>query len=69
MLTDMSDTRHLLTTGEAGHILRMLPTRISRLARQGDIPSVMLPDGEVRFLEADLWAWVERHRRPEGAAR
>jgi len=41
----------------------MLPARVTRFAKRGDIPCVVLPDGEYRFLAADLEAWVENYRR------
>ncbi len=56
--------RRLLSDSEAGDILGMIPRRVARLAREGKIPSVVLPDEEVRFDEADLWLWVEEHKRP-----
>jgi len=58
-------TRHqLLTPGEAADQLRILRTRIVRLARAGDVPHIALPDGEIRFDAHDLDAWVESHKRP-----
>ena len=52
---------HLLTHFEAGDVLRMLPARVLRYAKAGEIPHVILPDGEVRFVEAALWCWVNEH--------
>lgn len=54
----------LIDAREAGRLLDMLPARVSRLAKRGEIPSVVLPDGEVRFSPDDLREWVELHRRP-----
>lgn len=56
--------RNLLTDGEAARLVRMPPARFVRLVKAGEVPAVRLPDGEVRFLEADLWAWIERYRQP-----
>jgi len=65
----MSDER-LLTDAEASEMLRMLPVRLSRLVKAGQIPYVLLPDGEPRFLESDLWSWVcERRCPPEPTAK
>lgn len=54
----------LLTDGEAANRLRILPTRLVRMAKAGQIPHVALPDGEIRFDEGDLSRWVDRYRRP-----
>jgi hypothetical protein len=62
----MTDT-HLLDDHEAGDILRMLPSRVSRLARRGIIPHVALPDGELRYLATDLMEWAAQHRRASDA--
>jgi len=58
----MSTTKaHLLTHHEAGDVLRMLPARVLRFAKSGELPHVKLPDGELRFVESDLWQWVSEH--------
>ena len=54
----------LLTPGEAADRLRMLRSRVLRLARAGIVPHVALPDGEIRFDRHDLDAWVVKHKRP-----
>ena len=53
---------------EAAELVRMTTRRLVRLAKQGKAPCVMLPDGEVRFRESDLRAWVDEHRQPPVAA-
>ena len=58
----MSDT--LLTTAEAAQLLRMLPARLVRFAKAGKLPTVLLPDGELRFDAADLRGWIEQYKRP-----
>ncbi len=58
----MCDT--LLTTAEAAQILRMLPARLARLAKAGKLPTVLLPDGELRFDRGDLRGWIDQHKRP-----
>lgn len=60
----MTDT--LLTTAEAAQLLRMLPARLVRFAKVGKVPTVLLPDGELRFDAADLRLWIEQHKRPVG---
>ena len=66
----MDTTRNLLTPGEAADVCRLTSHRITKLAKAGCIPVVILPGGELRFDEADLWAWIAKHKRPakpEGA--
>ena len=58
----MNTQSRLLTDGEAANLVRMLPTRLLKLAKAGVVPSVTLPDGEYRFLESDLWDWIASHR-------
>ena len=63
-----SEKTHPLTNHEAGALLRMIPARVLRLAKAGEISHVMLPDGELRFDECDLWQWVEsRKQATEGS--
>jgi predicted site-specific integrase-resolvase len=42
----------LLTPNEVDQLLRYRRGRAKRLARRGILPSIRLPDGEVRFDEA-----------------
>lgn len=59
----MSDhTQRLLTETEAADILRLTSSRVLRLARGGQLPAVKLPGNEFRFVESDLWKWVDGHR-------
>ena len=55
----------LLTTADAATKLAMLHSRVIRLARKGVIPSVCLPDGEIRFDPEDLALWISRYKRPQ----
>ena len=61
------DNPILIDAREAGRLLDMLPARVSRLAKRGNLPCVLLPDGEYRFLPDDLREWVQDFRRPVGA--
>jgi hypothetical protein len=60
----MQNAPLLIDAHEAGRLLDMLPSRVSRLAKRGYIPCVELPDGELRFAPDELRAWVDEHRRP-----
>jgi len=57
----------LIDSREAGKLLQMLPNRVTRLAKRGELPCVLLPDGEYRYRTADLLAWIKEHRRPATA--
>jgi hypothetical protein len=48
---------------DAGRLLNMPSARLVRFAKQGIVPCVLLPDGDYRFIAADLIAWAEQHRR------
>ena len=54
----------LLTDSETADYLRLTTRQVVRLAKRGDVPSVNLPDGELRFDAADLHQWVESLKRP-----
>lgn len=54
----------LIDAYEAGRLLDMLPARVKRLAKRGDLPCVRLPDGELRYLPDDLRSWVREYRQP-----
>lgn len=58
----MSTTQTLLTKREAAEILRVTSGQVIRMANHGDVPSVKLPNGERRFLMADLWQWIRSQR-------
>jgi hypothetical protein len=60
----METTPHLIDPRQAGELLRMLPARVVRLAKRGDIPCVALPNGEYRFVFSELEQWIAAHRRP-----
>ena len=60
----INDAPILIDAREAGRLLDMLPARVSRLAKRGDLPCVILPDGEYRYLSSDLREWVREYRRP-----
>jgi excisionase family DNA binding protein len=53
----------LLTDGEAAELLRILRSRLVRMARDGIIPYVALPDGEIRFDPQDLADWIASHKQ------
>jgi excisionase family DNA binding protein len=58
------NTLNLLTDSEAAEILRLTPRQVSKLARNGELPSVHLPGNEIRFDPADLQKWIALHKQP-----
>jgi len=50
----------VLTDREAGQLLRMVRSRVVKFAKNSQIPAVILPDGEVRFIKSELWYWLKR---------
>lgn len=55
-------TTPLLTVFEAAEYLAVLPARLKRWAKAGQVPCLILPDGDVRFAVADLESWVREQR-------
>jgi excisionase family DNA binding protein len=58
---------NLLTDSEAADFLRLTTRQVVTLAKRGELPSVNLPDGEIRFDLDDLRAWVESLKKPATA--
>jgi len=56
-------SKELLDASEAAKLLSVLPARLKRWAKAGLVPCVLLPDGEARFVRADLNAWIAAHRK------
>jgi excisionase family DNA binding protein len=52
----------LLTPAAVADWLGLPVQRVERLGRQGTIPAITLPGGELIFARADLAAWLERLR-------
>ena len=54
--------RVLLTPGEVDVLLRYPTGRARRLALKGMLPYLLLPDGELRFDQADIDALLHARR-------
>ncbi len=54
----------LLTKHEAAEALRLTPGQVARLASRGELPTVVMPNREVRFDPSDISAWVNSRKRP-----
>jgi len=59
----MDTNEKLLTAGEIAGILQMPEARVARYAKAGTIPHLRLPGGEIRFLAADVRAWLDGQRQ------
>ena len=59
-------TQSLLTNRKAAEVLQVTSGQLARMANRGDLPSVKLPNGERRFIAADLWSWIESRREDGG---
>jgi hypothetical protein len=59
-----TDVPRLLTVHDVANLLHMLPRRVIRLAREGKISHVVMPDGDLVFDESDLAAWINEQRVP-----
>jgi predicted site-specific integrase-resolvase len=53
----------LLKPREVDLLLRLPFGRAAKFAREGKLPHVVLPDGEIRFEEAEIEALLKHHRQ------
>jgi excisionase family DNA binding protein len=54
----------LLTARALAELLDVSPETVLRWSRRGEIPSIRLPGGAIRFREEDLEAWLEERATP-----
>jgi hypothetical protein len=54
----------LLTQDETAEMLRLTERQLNRLARDGAIPSIALPNGQLRFEADAIRDWIDSLRRP-----
>ena len=57
--------QRLLTPRETDQLLRYPHGRSIRLAKEGKLPAIVLPDGEYRFIEQDIESILHVHRASE----
>ncbi|MBN2131778.1 MAG: hypothetical protein JW741_19920 [Sedimentisphaerales bacterium] len=64
---------NLLTPHDVDQLLRYPNGRSARLAREGKLPCIILPDGEVRFDQDQIEQTLAAHARqvfaPQGGSR
>ncbi len=53
----------LLNQLDAKYLLGINSHDLNVLVRDKRIPHVELPNGEVRFIASEIWAWIDSHRR------
>jgi len=56
------DKQRLLTGIEIDELFRYPQGRAARLAKQGKLPSIVLPDGSIRFSRNDIEAVINSRR-------
>lgn len=52
-------TGRLLTAREVAEDLALVPETVLAWAREGKLPRIVLPSGQIRFRPADMDAWLE----------
>ncbi|HLM25423.1 MAG TPA: helix-turn-helix domain-containing protein [Thermoleophilaceae bacterium] len=58
-------TGRLLTAREVGELVGMSPETILRWTRRGELPSIKLPGGAIRFREDALDGWLDERATAE----
>ncbi len=56
----------LLTVSDLSIVLALPKRRIRQLANRGELPSIMFPDNQLRFINDEIVEWI--HDRPRVAA-
>jgi excisionase family DNA binding protein len=54
----------LLNESQVADLLGLTARQVIKLARCGELPSVHLPGGEIRFDPEDICRWVESRKLP-----
>lgn len=60
------DGPQILNDDDVAGIVRLTARQVRKLARQGDLPHIVLPTGDVRFIRDDINKWIEAQRHPRG---
>ncbi|NLF07271.1 MAG: helix-turn-helix domain-containing protein [Pirellulaceae bacterium] len=59
----MNTPQTLLDADDAAKILLLSARRVRTLVRDGHLPHIVLPGGEIRFDPRDLESWVVAHKQ------
>jgi excisionase family DNA binding protein len=62
------DTNEFVTERDVAEWLHLPVSRVVRMARRGDIPSVKLPGGDLVFSRFALREWINQSKPTEGPA-
>jgi excisionase family DNA binding protein len=54
----------LITDSEVGELLRLSSRQVEKLAKRGEIPSIRLPDNEIRFDPDEIRRYIESRKQP-----
>lgn len=63
-MTDTGNEDRLLTAAEAGRYLGYAEGTVRNKAAAGEIPSVKLPTGALRFRRSSLEEWIQSQPSP-----
>jgi hypothetical protein len=67
MSTQPSILPQLLGPGEVAALTNLTAGRITRMAKRGELPHLVMPDGGILFDAVDVAAWIRTCRRPAPA--
>ena len=59
----MNTPQTLLDADDAAKILLLSARRVRTLVRDGHLPHIVLPGGEIRFDPRDIERWVDSHKQ------
>lgn len=60
----METPKTLLAQSDVAEMLQLTSAQVGRMARRGQIPTVLLPGDEVRFDPDEVRAWIESRKQP-----
>lgn len=61
----MNTSTPLLTEIDVADLLKIPTRHVRRYVREGTIPHVVLPNGDVRFLISELERWIAQRKHPQ----
>lgn len=61
-------THRLLTARHVAELLDVSPATVLRWTRNGDLPAIRLPSGQIRYRQDELDAWMAERATPNRGA-
>lgn len=58
---------NLLRDDEVAHILTLTSRQVGRMAREGKLPSITLPNGDIAYVGDDIAEWIDQQRKAQDA--